>query len=933
MTADADQDGAQVVLICNGTSWVNSNTTGTPVAFRVQKTADQIVTLGTATLVTWATEVFDTNNNFDLAAEVFTPTIAGKYIVTFSVACGVLSGTTSCSAMIYKNGAVYSRNWDPTSSVTQTMDTVTAIVDMNGSTDYLTAYAIVTGSGSGAVGGASANDVTFFEGALLQGGVANTAEQDPQVGALTASKWCAADAGGTLIDCTQNAPSGETYPKLASPTGTAAAPAYSFNADSNTGMFSDTADTVEFAANGIQVLELATIASGTNYLRFVPGTASADPILTNVGTDTNGLGRGLTIIAANASGPGQGGSIIMGAGAGSGAGGNGGNMNLESGSASDGNGGAMYITTRSGVGTDRSGGDIILTTGNGTGAGVSGSIGLRTNNGALVNLLLTPPGTAEDATAEFQGTSAIILPAGTDAQRPDTGVAGMVRYNSTATPNDKIEYYDAEGAAWVQLGSGGGVSFPLLANPTGTAAAPAYSFNADSNTGMFSDTADTVEFTTGGTEVLELGTVASGVNYLRITPNTTGNAPTITNVGTDTNGAGLGIRIIGKTATVLGNGGALTLQAGNGLATGAGGQVNITAGAGGVTAGGGTGAAITLTAGAGNSDKNGGAVTITSGAGGSTSTSAQSGNVTLTAADAFGIGGSVTITAGNGNTDGNIALRTDGATTRLTIQSPGATELSTAVFGGTSAITLPGGTDTQRPDAGVAGMIRYNTTATPNDKIEFYDAEGATWTQLGSGGVSFPLLANPVGSAAAPAYSFNADGDTGMFAATADKLSLATGGTERIRITSTGMSINQAADPSVALDVTGDIEYTGVIADVSDIRLKIDVAPLDGSLTKIAGLRGISFRMKGDAQARTEFGFSAQDLQKIYPELVQTAGDEMGTMTVNYIGLIAPMTEAIKELKADNDNLRTELKAANDNHMDAVNELRKEFEAYKAAHQ
>lgn len=137
---------------------------------------------------------------------------------------------------------------------------------------------------------------------------------------------------------------------------------------------------------------------------------------------------------------------------------------------------------------------------------------------------------------------------------------------------------------------------------------------------------------------------------------------------------------------------------------------------------------------------------------------------------------------------------------------------------------------------------------------------------------------------------------------------------ERMRITSAGNVGIGTTSPSVALDVAGDIEYTGTIADVSDIRLKTDIAPLQGSLMKVTNLEGISFRMKDDAQARTEFGFSAQDLQKVYPELVQTADDEMGTMTVNYIGLIAPMAEAIKELKAENDKLRAE------------------FEAYKAAH-
>jgi hypothetical protein len=34
-------------------------------------------------------------------------------------------------------------------------------------------------------------------------------ETDPQVGTLTASKWCASNAGGTAVDCTQNAPAGD----------------------------------------------------------------------------------------------------------------------------------------------------------------------------------------------------------------------------------------------------------------------------------------------------------------------------------------------------------------------------------------------------------------------------------------------------------------------------------------------------------------------------------------------------------------------------------------------------------------------------------------------------------------------------------------------------------------------------------------------------
>ena len=42
----------------------------------------------------------------------------------------------------------------------------------------------------------------------------------------------------------------------------------------------------------------------------------------------------------------------------------------------------------------------------------------------------------------------------------------------------------------------------------------------------------------------------------------------------------------------------------------------------------------------------------------------------------------------------------------------------------------------------------------------------------------------------------------------------------------------------------------------------------------------------------------AQELQKIAPELVLTAEDEMGTLSVNYGNITGYLIEAIKELSA-----------------------------------
>lgn len=118
-------------------------------------------------------------------------------------------------------------------------------------------------------------------------------------------------------------------------------------------------------------------------------------------------------------------------------------------------------------------------------------------------------------------------------------------------------------------------------------------------------------------------------------------------------------------------------------------------------------------------------------------------------------------------------------------------------------------------------------------------------------------------------------------------------------------------DPDAALDVTGDIEYTGTITDVSDRRLKTDITPLSAQdmIARLAAVDTYTFRMKDDETGRIEYGVMAQELEEIFPELVKTADDEMGTKSVNYTGLIAPMIEATKALKSENDTLKAELSA------------------------
>jgi hypothetical protein len=130
-------------------------------AFSVHKNGtDQTISSATNTLLTWSTETFDTNNNF--ASNRFTPTIAGKYLIVVSARC---AQPGMCIPSIYKNGTLYAQTQWTNHNFADQAPQATAIIDMNGSSDYVEAYVYSTGT---VVGGTS--DRTYFSGSQIDGG-------------------------------------------------------------------------------------------------------------------------------------------------------------------------------------------------------------------------------------------------------------------------------------------------------------------------------------------------------------------------------------------------------------------------------------------------------------------------------------------------------------------------------------------------------------------------------------------------------------------------------------------------------------------------------------------------------------------------------------------------------------------------------------------
>ena len=120
------------------------------------------------------------------------------------------------------------------------------------------------------------------------------------------------------------------------------------------------------------------------------------------------------------------------------------------------------------------------------------------------------------------------------------------------------------------------------------------------------------------------------------------------------------------------------------------------------------------------------------------------------------------------------------------------------------------------------------------------------------------------------------------------------------------------------IDEEGNVNATGNMTatafnNSSDIRLKTNINTMTGSLDNILKLRGVTFNWKESSNpTKTQYGFIAQEVEKVFPDLVGT--DSNGYKTVNYIGVIPVLTEAIKtqqeeieSLKSENEQLKSTL--------------------------
>jgi hypothetical protein len=137
-----------------------------------------------------------------------------------------------------------------------------------------------------------------------------------------------------------------------------------------------------------------------------------------------------------------------------------------------------------------------------------------------------------------------------------------------------------------------------------------------------------------------------------------------------------------------------------------------------------------------------------------------------------------------------------------------------------------------------------------------------------------------------------------------------------------GLTVQTPSAKKIPVLIENDLIVTGSIYNTSDERLKENISCINhNTASDLFTLNPILYSYKSDEKKLKHFGFKAQDVEKVFPELV--IHNNNGYKTVNYQELIpimvanlqsmqqqiASTTQAITDMQRDIDNKLTSINA------------------------
>ena len=105
------------------------------------------------------------------------------------------------------------------------------------------------------------------------------------------------------------------------------------------------------------------------------------------------------------------------------------------------------------------------------------------------------------------------------------------------------------------------------------------------------------------------------------------------------------------------------------------------------------------------------------------------------------------------------------------------------------------------------------------------------------------------------------------------------------------------------MSAAGAATFNNDVTAFSDERLKENIETIPNALEKVCQMRGVTFN-RTDFDGEKQMGVIAQEVEKIIPEVVKEDDSEDKIKSVAYGNMVGVLIEAVKELKAEIEELK-----------------------------
>ena len=166
----ADGSNGQIIQT-NGSGQLAFAGYAEPPAFHAYKNSPyQVLANNSDTVITFETELFDSNSFYNTSNSRFTPTIAGYYFVKAKVGFSNSTGEYYFAIHLYKNGTRVARggHWNDGSNQNVNIDN-SSIIAFNGSSDYVEVVCYQNSGGNITINNGDNGAETFFEAFYIRG--------------------------------------------------------------------------------------------------------------------------------------------------------------------------------------------------------------------------------------------------------------------------------------------------------------------------------------------------------------------------------------------------------------------------------------------------------------------------------------------------------------------------------------------------------------------------------------------------------------------------------------------------------------------------------------------------------------------------------------------------------------------------------------------